>query len=114
MLLNNEATRLCSEGRFEDAETLFIQALGIWEKAFGPISDPVLGCCQSLGILCLALGDFDGAIFHVKRAVEIANALPEADAKERAFYRAVLVTLESGDRVRLQAAQGVARTMWKK
>jgi Tfp pilus assembly protein PilF len=112
MLLNNQASSLCREGRFEEAEPLFLQALRLWETSFGPSSDPVAGCCQSLGVLCAALGDFDGAIFHLQRAMEVMTKLPGADESERAAYQAILDTLISGGRDGLQAAQVTSRKMW--
>lgn len=112
MLLNNEASRLCRQGLFERAEPLFLEALRIWEVHFGPRSDPVAVCCQSLGVLYTALGDFDGAILQLRRALDILSTLPGSDADERGAYQGILDTLEYGSRLELSAAQSVARGMW--
>jgi tetratricopeptide (TPR) repeat protein len=112
MLLNNEASSLCKEGRFKEAEPLFLQALRLWESAFSPCSDPVAGCFQSLGVLRAALGDFDGAIFHLQRAIEIMTTLPVVDEGECAAYQGILDALKSGGRMELRAVQVTARKMW--
>jgi len=112
MLLNNEASMLCRSGQFEKAKPLFLQAMRLWETQFGLASESVAGCCQSLGVLCTAMGDFDGAIVHLQRAVEIMKTLPEVDADEKVVYQRILDTLESGGRMELNAAQVTARKMW--
>lgn len=103
MVANNLADDLRRKGQYEDAERLFLNAIGIWEAEEGDFREQIQWCHFSLGVLNLARGDLAKAAEHIDTGCQLVSGA------EAAIYLKILQVLRIGDAETLRDLQERAK-----
>jgi tetratricopeptide (TPR) repeat protein len=74
-----DARRL--QGRFEEAEPLYVVAIGLWERLLGPTQPRLATSLHNLGAVRLAAGRSREAVGSFEQALAIWNATLGADSE---------------------------------
>jgi len=90
--MNRQSVQLGADGRYAEAIPLGVQALAIFEKAFGAENPNVAVGCANLAQLYVQAGQFDKAEPLYKRAVAILEKHPDRQ-KDASFMLAGLADL---------------------
>jgi hypothetical protein len=76
-MLSNLAQVYSFEGRYADSEKLYLQAIHIWERAFGPLYPELAGC----------LSDYAAVLRKLRRSKEAAELEARAKRVQAAHAR---------------------------
>ena len=103
MVTNNLADDQRRNGQYEEAERLFMKAIGIWEAEERDFREQIQTCHFSLGVLNLARGDLAKAADHIDTGCQLLSGA------EAAVYLKILQVLRTGDARTLRDLQEQAK-----